>query len=213
MPDEVIEVTAIRCENCGVSNLENLENVKKSVIEDIPPPQKITVTQFNRGEVRCLDCDHQFISKHPDCPQIGNFGIYLLVYITMLKYHLRGVLRKTQDFLLYNHNFEISAKGIHDILLRVGNVCKVEYDKKLDKIRKAKWICIDETGFKVNGEKWWLWIFRTNDGDVLVVIRKSRGGKVLDEILGEKHAGPVIESSPSPNTNDSLNHFISKCYR
>lgn len=192
VPDEVIEVTATQCEKCGRSNLELLEGIEKSVTEDIPPPQKIKVTQFNRREVRCLDCDHKFISKHPDCPQIGNFGIYLLVYITMLKFHLRGVLRKIQDFLLYNHNFEISAKGIHDILLRVGDVCRVEYDKKIDKIRNARWIHIDETGFKVNGEKWWLWIFRTNDGDILVVIRKSRGGNVLDEILGENHPGPVI---------------------
>ena len=104
VPDKIVEATASQCEKCGGSNLEPLENVKKSVIEDIPPPQKIKVTQYNRREVRCLDCDHQFISKHPDCPQIGNFGIYLLVYITMLKYHLRGVLRKIQDFLLYNHN-------------------------------------------------------------------------------------------------------------
>ena len=192
VPDEVIEVTATQCEKCGSFNLEPLDNIEKSVREDIPPPQKIKVTQFNRREVKCLDCNHQFISKHPDCPQIGNFGIYLLVYITMLKYHLRGVLRKIQDFLLYSHNFEISTKGIHDILLRVGDVCKVEYDKKIDKIRNARWIYIDETGFKVNGEKWWLWIFRTNEGDTLVVIRKSRGGKVLDEILGEKHPGPVI---------------------
>lgn len=192
VPDEVIEVTATQCEKCGSSNLEPLESIEKSVIEDIPPPQKIKVTQFNRWEVKCLDCGHQFSSKHPDCPQKGNFGIYLLVYITMLKYHLRGVLRKIQDFMLYNHNFDISVKGIHDMLLRVGDACKTEYDKKLDRIRKAKWRYIDETGFKVNGEKWWLWIFRTNENDTLAVIRKSRGGKVLDEILGKDHNGPDV---------------------
>jgi len=192
VPDEVVEVIATQCEKCGGLNLEPLENVEKSVREDIPPPQKIKVTQYNRRAVKCRDCGHQFTSKHPDCPQIGNFGIYLLVYITMLKYHLRGVLRKIQDFLLYNHNFEISTKGIHDILLRVGDVCKVEYEKNIEKIRKARWRYIDETGFKVNGEKWWLWIFRTDEDDTLVVIRKSRGRKVLDEILGERHNGPDV---------------------
>ena len=38
---------------------------------------------------------------------------------------------------------------------------------------------------KVNGERWWLWIFRTDNGDVLTVIRKSRGKDVPQEILGE----------------------------
>ncbi|MDF1558011.1 MAG: transposase, partial [ANME-2 cluster archaeon] len=60
------------------------------------------------------------------------------------------------------------------------------------KIRNAKWRHIDETGFKINGQKWWLWIFRTNDDETLVVIRKSRGRKVLDEILGKDHSGPHI---------------------
>jgi hypothetical protein len=51
---------------------------------------------------------------------------------------------------------------------------------------------IDETGIKINGEKYWLWIFRTNDNYVLVVIRKSRGRKVLDEILGPEWDKPII---------------------
>jgi transposase len=81
----------------------------------------------------------------------------------------------------YN-NFEISPKGIHDILLRVGSTCKNDYEDKIQKIRSAKWRYIDETGIKVNGENWWLWIFRTDTNETLVVIRKSRGTKVLEEI-------------------------------
>ena len=169
-----------------------LENFKKSVIEDIPPLQKIKVTQFNQWEVKCRNCGHQSISRHSDCPKIGKFGIGILVYVTMLKYHLRGVLRKIQDFLQNKNNFEISVKGINDILLRVGQACKNEYDEKLEKIRNAKWRYIDETGFKVNGKKRWLWIFRTNEDETLVVIRKSRGRKVLEEILGKGHTGPDI---------------------
>lgn len=191
-PDEVVDVIADQCEKCGSSKIEKKESCEKSVIEDMPPPQKIKITQYNRWEVECLDCGHQFISKHPDCPKTGNFGIFLLVYITMLKFHLRGVLRKIQDFLIHNNDFDISVKGIHDMLLRVGDACKNEYDIKLEKIRSAKWRYIDETGFKVNGKKWWLWIFRTNDGDSLVVIRKSRGREVIDEILGKEHRGPDI---------------------
>jgi len=191
-PDEVKDVVAHQCENCGSSDLEILDKFEKSVIEDIPPPQKIKVTQFNRWGVRCQHCGHQFISKDADCPQTGNFGIYLLVYITMLKFHLRGVLRKIQDFLLYGHDFKISVKGIHDVLLRVGGACKNEYDRTIVNIRNSEWIYIDETGFKVNGKKCWLWIFRNNDHETLVVIRKSRGGKVLDEILGKGYSGPAI---------------------
>jgi len=125
-PDEVIDVTANTCEKCGSKNIQPLKDVNKNTIEDfLPTEKKIKVTRFIRHKVKCMDCGYEFISKHPDCPQIGNFGIFLLVYVTMLKFHLRGVLRKIKDFLFYDNDFEISTKGIHDILLRVGDVCKI----------------------------------------------------------------------------------------
>ena len=191
-PSNIVDVVADECENCGSLNIEPSKQVKKSIIEDFPPPQEIKVTQYNRHKIRCLDCGHEFVSKHRECPQKGTFGIYLLVYITMLKFHLRGVLRKIQDFLKYSNNFDISAKGIHDILLRVGDVCKTGYDETLEKIRKSLWVYVDETGMKVNGEKWWLWVFRTPDDDILVVIRKSRGKNVVEEILGPDWNKPLI---------------------
>jgi len=49
----------------------------------------------------------------------------------MLKFHLRGVLRKIQDFLLFNDDFEISVKGIQDVLIRVGDSCKNEYYRSI----------------------------------------------------------------------------------
>jgi len=191
-PDEIIEVIAEECESCGSKNIEDLDDLETNLIEDIPPPQEIRVILFRRHRIRCRDCNHEFVSKHPDCPQKGNFGIFLLVYVTMLKFHLRGVLRKIQEFLLYANNFEISTKGIHDILLRVGGVCKIEYEKTITKIRDAEWVHVDETGIKVNGKSYWLWIFRTNNNDILVVIRRSRGGMVVEEILGPGWSKPLI---------------------
>jgi len=192
-PDEIVDVVAKECERCGSQNIQDLDEMKKNTIEDfLPTEKKIKATQFNRHRVKCMDCGHEFFSKHPACPQIGHFGIFLLVYVTMLKFHLRGVLRKIQDFLFYDNDFEISTKGIHDILLRVGDVCKISYEKSIERIRNAAWVHIDETGIKINGKKYWLWIFRTNDNEILVVIHKSRGRDVLLEILGENWDKPII---------------------
>ena len=110
----------------------------------------------------------------------------------MLMFIRNELLRKIQDFLFFENNFEISTKGVHDILLRVGDACKISYEKNIERIRNAAWVHIDETGMKIKGEKYWLWIFRTKTNDILVVIRKSRGGKVPDEILGEDWNKPII---------------------
>jgi hypothetical protein len=188
-PDKTVEVVADHCEKCNSPNIEKLDTCETSIIEDMPPPQKITRIRYIRRKVKCLDCGHQFISKHPECPKTGGFGIFILVYIVMLKFFMRGVIRKIQDFVLRYNDLEISPKGIHDILLRVGEACKKDYEDKIQKIRRAKWRYIDETGINVLGIQFWLWIFRTDNNEVLVVIRKSRGKKVLEEILGKEPEG------------------------
>jgi len=188
-PEKTEEVIADHCEKCNSPNIEKLDTFETSIIEDMPPPQKITRIRYIRRKIKCLDCGHQFISKHPDCPKTGGFGIFILVYIVMLKFFMRGVIRKIQDFVLRYNDLEISPKGIHDILLRVGEACKKDYEDKIQKIRRAKWRYIDETGIKVLGIQYWLWIFRTDTNEVLVVIRKSRGKKVLEEILGKEPEG------------------------
>jgi transposase len=42
----------------------------------------------------------------------------------------------------------------------------------------------DETGIKVDGKRYWLWTFVTSK-ETLLVINKSRGKKVLDQVLGK----------------------------
>lgn len=189
-PDSFVEVTSNSCEQCGSGNL-HLEKVEKTVIEDLAPPPKIKATQYNGYFYKCNDCGHEFKAKHPDFPQEGKFGINLLVYITLLKFGLRGVLRKISDFAGHTNSFDISPTGVHDMLLRVGKCCENEYNRTLERIRDAKWKYVDETSMGVNGKKWWLWIFRT-ETDILVVIRPSRGKKVLEEILGDEVNGAGI---------------------
>ena len=193
VPVNTIEVKADTCENCGSHNLEDMEQTRKRIIEDIlTSVQTIQATQFNQHTIICKDCGHEFVSKHTDCPDEGNFGPNLLVYMTMLKYHMRGTIRKIEEFLDYKDDFQISPKGVLDALNRVGKTCKKEYDQLIRKIRNAKWVHIDETGFHVNGEKWWLWAFRTDKDEVLITIESSRGRKVLNKILGEDWNIPVI---------------------
>ncbi|GAI10064.1 unnamed protein product, partial [marine sediment metagenome] len=171
-PDEVLPVPSDHCPECGCDPgvPKGFETV---TVEELPPPQKIKVTQYELYTYECPHCGLKFTSKHKDCPQKGIFGVNLLTQITTLKYHLRGVLRKIQDYLKYVYDFDISSTGIHDVLLRVGEACKHEYRKIQQRLRMANWVYEDETGIRVNGENWWLWVFRSDNDDVLVVIRDS----------------------------------------
>ncbi|MBU0498145.1 MAG: IS66 family transposase [Candidatus Thermoplasmatota archaeon] len=187
-PDELVSVAMDTCPFCG-GNPGASQEVETALIEEIPPPRKIKVIQYEFHSYECPNCGLRFTTQHKDYPSEGVFGVNLLTYITMLRFHLRGVLRRIQDFLQHLCGFEISVKGIHDVLLRVGNACKNEYVRLVQCVRNARWRHIDETCSSVNGKNWWLWSFRTDSDESLVVIRDSRGRKVLEEILGENCLG------------------------
>ncbi len=190
-PDEIIHVSEEKCPKCSHILGSPIRTEKKTIF-DIPPPQKIKITEYDLDVYRCSNCGIEVKAKHMDCPQTGDMGIYLLNYITMLKYNLRGVIRKVQEFLRTNNELNLSVKGINDALLRVGDACRSEYTAIQDRIRKSKWVHIDETGFHVEGNKYWLWAFRSAENDVLIVIVDSRGRDVVKETMGEDFHGPAI---------------------
>ena len=190
-PDEIIHVTAESCPKCNHA-LGSPVRTEKRTIFDIPPPQKVVVTEYDIDVYRCSSCGTEVKAKHRDLPQKGDMGIYLLNYITMLKYNLRGVIRRVQEFLMVNNSLDLSIKGINDALLRVGEACSSEYARIRDRIRNSRWVHIDETGFHVEGKKYWLWSFRSAENDILVVITDSRGKDVVKETMGEDFHGPVF---------------------
>jgi predicted RNA-binding Zn-ribbon protein involved in translation (DUF1610 family) len=80
-PIEIKDVINHKCEKCGSENIQKQEKCVEKVIEDLQPPPKPKIIQYNLREVKCLDCGHQSISKDRDCPQKGNFAIFIIVYI------------------------------------------------------------------------------------------------------------------------------------
>ena len=62
------------------------------------------------------------------------------------------------------------------------------YEAIKQSIRHSPYVNADETGWRVNGQNHWLWVF-TNKDAALYHIDESRGGKVVSNILGEKYQG------------------------
>ncbi len=190
-PDEIIHVSEDTCPKCS-HPLGSPVRMEKRTIFDIPPPQKIVVTEYDVDVYRCNNCGSEVKARHRDLPQKGDIGIYLLNYITMLKYNLRGLIRRVQELLIANNNLDLSTKGINDALLRVGDASRKEYDAIRNRVSHSRWVHIDETGFHVEGQKSWLWAFRSAENDILVVITDSRGRDVVKETMGDDFHGPVV---------------------
>ena len=123
-------------------------------------------------------------------PHKVDMGIYLLNYITMLKYNMRGGIRRVQEFLTVNNNLNQIVNGINDALITVGDSCKSEYDTIQTCIRKSRRVHIDETGFHVDGKRFWLWALRSAEDDILVVITDLRARGEVKETMCEDFQWP-----------------------
>ena len=77
-----------------------------------------------------------------------------------------------------------------EITRRVSEYLRPDYDALMADIRQAPQVHIDETGEKVDGKKYWLWVF-TTQAQTFFVIRKSRSKKVLEEVLGKEFRGYI----------------------
>lgn len=62
------------------------------------------------------------------------------------------------------------------------------YETIKQSIRHSPYVNADETGWRVDGDNHWLWVF-TNKDAALYHIDESRGGKVVTNILGQKYQG------------------------
>ena len=188
--DRTEEIDTDVCPNCKSHNLKD-KQVFKRIIENIPEPIVPEVVESNVHKKKCLDCGHVFIPKYNTTPLKGKFGLNIMILVIFLKFILRGVLRKTAFFLDDGIALKLTPASVNAIVKRVADAAETEYNDLKERIRTAKIVYADETSFSVLGKNQWVWVFRTSD-DILLVIRPSRGNKIVKEILGEEFNGTVV---------------------
>ena len=189
-PDRQVEVTADRCPDCG-ADLGSPIRTESRIIEEIPEPQPIIVTEYKIAHYRCPCCRKEVVASDPGCPHEGKFGNNVIALATTLKYEGRLPHRKVQETLKRMFGLIISPATILDLTRRAADAVRPEYDAILRKIRSAPILYVDETSIHVQGETHWIWTFST-PSETFFVIRKSRGMKVLVEVLTRRFKGIIV---------------------
>jgi len=178
------------CDHCG-SSLGEPCDVGHSIIEEISKPAPRKVIDYLEYGYTCKMCGSHTTARHPDCPPEGRFGRNLLVQATLMKYRERLPHVKVCEALEHTYDLSITPATVLDITYRVSRWLRLEYEAILQRIRGSPVVYADETGVKVDGVNHWIWVFTTRT-DTLTAIRRSRGKKVLKEILGEGFRGFIV---------------------
>ncbi len=207
-PDKQVEVTMDRCPDCG-AELGSPFRIDSKIVEEIPEPQPIMVTEYKIAHYKCPCCQKEVAAKDPSCPQEGKFGNNVIALATIFKYEDRLPHRKIHDAMMRLYRLKISPATILDLTRRAADAIQPEYDAILRKIRRAPILYVDETGIHVQGEKHWIWTF-TTPSETFFVIRKSRGMKVLMEVLTRRFKGIIVCDGWKPYAR--FTNCIQRCW-
>lgn len=193
------------CHYCN-TNLD-IKEILEVIEEEIPEMKQIKAIKHLIEWGICPNCKKKVIAKN-NAPA-DRFGPNLRSHITLLKHEDRLPLRKVESALKRNHNFKITHTGIMKIIRQVAKKLKEPYYEIIKQIRSSRVVYVDETGYKLNGDQWWLWTFVCENA-VLFVIRKSRSKDVVEEILGKEFKG--IISCDGWKAYESFSDKLQRCW-
>lgn len=189
-PDEVVPIKPKTCSNCKHYLGEPIGWIKQ-LVEEIPEPQPAKLLEFQKGICICQNCGTENIAADARCPTKGELGPRTLAFVQDLRFKERFSILMARRFLKERFGLEVSPGTILNMTSRTVKMLKSSQNVLAMRIRRSQVVYVDETGFYINGERVWLWIFAT-ENDVLVAIRYSRGSRVPKQILGKNYRGVVV---------------------
>jgi len=157
--------------------------------EDIALKPKPVITKHTITRHWCSHCETYVKSKN--IPDISRIGIKTLGYILYARYRLRLPILKIKESLNDLYNFKISEGEIVLKLKESKDLFGKDYEAIIVLIQTAKVVYADETGWRMNGKNWFLWVFVSEKG-TRYVIEDTRGGGVAEKALGEKEDRVII---------------------
>ena len=172
-----------KCPDCGGPLSEPVRS-RKRYVEDIRPPEPFN-TEYDIPYYYCKCCKKQFSPKPADAIPKCRLGIKLMLLVVFLRYGMLLPFGKVAKQLEIIYGISVSEGFLVDSMTRFREFAGPEFDKIGNEVRNLSKVHADETGWRVNGKKYWLWDF-IGEKHSLLIIDKSRGSRVLRENLGEK---------------------------
>lgn len=205
--DEVIEETLHECPDCHHILGAPLE-VEEQIQEDIIP-MHVRVRKYRRHVYGCEHCQKEVSAPyHPEHVPKGYLGANVLIQAAILKYYHCLPYRKIGELFQDMAGLTVSPGGLSQALARISHWLGVEKIDLLEAIRGSPQLHVDETGWRLDGKKSWVWVL-ANERLAYYHVDRSRARKVLNGLLGPGFNGTLISDFFSVYLN--LPYRMQKC--
>jgi len=186
---EFIDSYPDKCDKCGGQIKVYEKSFDEHVVEDIEIKKRVTCYRLHYGY--CKQCKRVVYPKAKEPIMASDrIGIRARAVGAHLRY-LGLPYRKTAKIFKDIFGLNLTHPSLLAFNIEQAQNGAPVYEGIKQSIRHSPCVNADETGWRVSGQNHWLWVF-TNKDAALYQIDKSRGSKVVDNILGKEYHGVLI---------------------
>ena len=178
------------CPHCS-GQLQRCQRSRTRIIEDIPEVIEPVVTEHTIHRDYCPKCKKHVEPVVPDAMPKATLGHQVNTLTSWFHYGLGLTIDQVVDILDYHLQTKLTPGGLIDGWRRLAEVLRTWYEQIGCEAKSSTHLHADETGWRVNGQTYWLWCF-TNDRNCYYMIDRSRGSPALQKFFSEEFEGVLI---------------------
>lgn len=213
--DEEKDVTLTKCPECN-TRLGDAAETRDKIVEDIIPA-RVHVTKYRIHRYWCPTCKAKVEAEPENVLPGQRFGLRLMLLVCFLR-TLGLTVEKIRAYLSTTFNVKLSHGAIIHIEAVVAEALGPVYEELLEQVRKAKGVHADDTTWRIDGVKHWLWVLVAK-GVAVFAVRDTRSRRPIEELLGPDFKGgvttdfyPSFKSLPYVNQK-CLIHLLREIHR
>jgi len=186
---EVHDVKPEVCGDCGHELMGKDPEPHRHQVTEIPPVVA-EVIEYRLHSLICPECGAETSAQLPIGVPRGAFGPRLQAMVSLLSggYHLskRDITGVMADFF----HADVGLGSVPALEQRTSEAISEPVAEARQHVQSQPVVNVDETGWREANQRAWLWVAATTLVSVFL-IRLSRGGQVVKELLGETFHGIV----------------------
>jgi len=188
--DERKEHRLDRCPCCG-GQLQRCARTRSRTVEDILEDLRTVVTEHTIHRDYCPRCKKHVEPAVPDALPNASVGHRTVALSAWLHYGVGVSIAQVRDLLGGQFQTRLSAGGLVAAWQRLAAILEPWYVQLADQAKASAHLHADETGWRMNGQTWWLWCF-ANRATCYYLIDPSRGSPALERFFAEAFDGVLI---------------------
>ena len=182
------------CANCGepLNEQPALKTKVIRIIEDIPSaPVELEVIKVTQQKKYCKNCQEVTTASTDLALPKADVGINTTVQLVYMWVKMGMPFTRISEYFKDFYSQLMSTSGLSAHVIRVSKILQPVYEEILEDIRSSELVHADESGWRVNGNRWWLWVIG-NRQSACYTIDKSRGKDVIHRMLGQIFMGVLV---------------------